>query len=58
MKVKSRRSEGRINEAYDKGLPVDFVGDHLVGLVFAVIFEGGDGSFVEGGGIILRRRTF
>jgi hypothetical protein len=56
--VKSRRSEGRINEAYDMGLPTDFVGDHLVGLVFAVIFEGGDGSFGEGGGIILHRRTF
>lgn len=58
MIVKLRKSEGRINEAYDMGLPTDFVGDHLVGLVFAVIFEGGDGSFSEGGGIILHQRTF
>jgi hypothetical protein len=56
--VKLQRSEGKINEAYDMGLPTDFICDHLVGLVFAVIFEGGDGSFGEGGGIILRRRTF
>jgi hypothetical protein len=40
------------------GLLTDFVGDHLVALVFAVIFEDVNGSFGEGGGIILRRRTF